>query len=945
MAIESLPGLLDRLHKGLDDIDAKAVEELRSAFANEAGRVLKWPRNQFIIAQALCEDQLGTYVAETGDKAHRFFYATPNPLTPIKKMEQADGFDATHSLVSADTTEKMRQRANVVHANLIERRVPTDLLIDLSSLDSFVYTAGESSEAKSTVDRALKNIGHVLRSAGETANWAVSIQPDFEHSCAILVFPDGTTVQFTGPQADAAPKERDLLRIITGPQAEEELARIKEAHAQAVAEGFNNNFLKRKVEKQRSKEVIEFLETLPRGARVVLALPNSYLLADCITYCFENDLVAVPLDPRLPEEKKRFIIEHSEAHALVDQNTMDAELGTAHDYSGAFLLIYTSGSTGDPKGVLLNKSAVVENAREVGKLHGFDKGHNHATCLPLFHCNALCMSLVGSLVFDQPFHLLEKFSVDGYMDLIRKNNIRTASIVPPLLERIVQEAPELPDCLEYFITAAAPLTSDLAGRFFELYGTKLVQGYGLSESVNFSFVMPKLSEEEFVEQYIRNQPPVGLPVPGSDMRLEDGEVLVKSGCLMSGYLKNEAATEEAFTPDGYLRTGDLGHFRDGFLVLSGRKKDVINRGGETIYPKDVEEEWRKIGLSGLYVSFGVSNNILSDDIGIWIESDDYGQLLTKFQNSFYRPSLVQTGEILRTSVYKPQRRKMRETLVTRSINLNMYQALSDRCRKIAKTIVASFILSEVEGRHNYIYQAAKAFLNAAPVYGGTVRLPEEVSASLDAFESFLPFLMSGSLMGDDLMRENRGLWRSIMMGFPMGEYAKLCADFLMRGDRLAGRVLELGSGVGNTSNQIIDVAGDSYIRSDLGRDLNPGFGKGSYMSLDFNQPLGVDDIDLVVSTNALHCANDKGKTLKHIFDALVEGGTIVFAEGAPNTHNRIPWALSAFYGMFDGWWNVGGFIERSEWVRHLDEAGFRNIGWSILRAGHHDLGGLIWAKK
>ena len=311
---------------------------------------------------------------------------------------------------------------------------------------------------------------------------------------------------------------------------------------------------------------------LPKGARLAIILENSYKLAQIIRYCFENDLVAIPIDPSLPYDKRDFLIKHSEASAIIKNDSFKSGLHASHRYDGDFLLIYTSGSTGDPKGVLLSKEAVIENARIVGKLHGFDKGYNHATCLPLFHCNAICMSLVGSIIYNQPFFLLEKFSAQKYVDLIENNAVKTASIVPALLESIVAEKVKLPKNFEYFITAAAPLSSDLAKRFFDLYGPKLVQGYGLSEAVNFSFVMPKLGEADFIEQYIKQYPPVGLPIDGSEVRIEDGEVLVRNKSLMRGYIKNSEATAKAITVDGFLRTGDTGYFRGQFLVIKWKKE-------------------------------------------------------------------------------------------------------------------------------------------------------------------------------------------------------------------------------------------------------------------------------------------------------------------------------------------------------------------------------------
>lgn len=685
------------------------------------------------------------------------------------------------------------------------------------------------------------------------------------------------------------------------------------------------------------------LEKLPIGARVATVIESNYCLAEIIKYCFEHDLVIIPIDPKLPKHRIDFIIQHSEASVVVRNDSFDELSKEFHRPKGDFLIIYTSGSTGEPKGVVLSKEAVVANAKQVGKIHGFDKGSAHATCLPLYHCNALCMSLVGSIVFRQKFLLLEKFSVEEYFKLIEENDVATASIVPALLEKIVQERHDLPKCLDYFITAAAPLSSNLALRFYNLYGPKLVQGYGLSEAVNFSFVMPKLDEDDFVTEYIQNHPPVGIPVQGTEVKIVDGEVLVKGQNLMREYLKNPMATKDAFDDDGFLKTGDLGAFRGKFLVLQGRKKEVINRGGETIYPIDIEETWQ--GLEVPSVAMAVSNNLLGDDIGMCIETTDPVALATQISKLHYRPVAVQTGKILRTSVGKPQRKKMGESLVSNSFEPELYKALLNRCHEIARKITGINLSTKERTRAAYILNQAELLYRESGYTKTSAILDNDIAYALDVFEEEITDLMCDRATGEDVMQRHKGLWRKLMSGFPMGQYAQLCASFLIARNLLQGEVLELGAGIGNTSNLLESYVSKDFIRSDLGRDLNSRFSIGKYMSIDFDSPLSIRNQQTIFATNAIHCAGDKQATLNYIYDSLTEGGYFVLAEGEPITHKNTPWALNMFYGMFDGWWNVSGFIQRTEWLEMFKNAGFKDIGWSVLRAGHHDLGGLIWGRK
>jgi hypothetical protein len=119
---------------------------------------------------------------------------------------------------------------------------------------------------------------------------------------------------------------------------------------------------------------------------------------------------------------------------------------------------------------------------------------------------------------------------------------------------------------------------------------------------------------------------------------------------------------------------------------------------------------------------------------------------------------------------------------------------------------------------------------------------------------------------------------------------------------------------------------------------------GTVERYDFNEPGNWRDRDTIFAVNALHCARDKVATLGYLREMLREGGALVLGEGRPYTDaGRTPWALNAFFGLFRGWWDIGGFVSRESWLAALREAGFTKIGFAVRRAGAHDLGGVIWA--
>ena len=183
----------------------------------------------------------------------------------------------------------------------------------------------------------------------------------------------------------------------------------------------------------------------------------------------------------------------------------------------------------------------------------------------------------------------------------------------------------------------------------------------------------------------------------------------------------------------------------------------------------------------------------------------------------------------------------------------------------------------------------------------------------------------------------------------MGSYAELARTVLSARGLLRGPVLEVGSGVGNTTALIAPLVQGGFTWSDGNPELVArGTWPGRGVVYDFDRPPPGDlrEFTAIVATNALHCAADKGATLAWLRSLLVTGGTLVLAEGAsPTAPDGTPWALDYLFCAFGGWWDRTGFLTRWEWLRLLDEAGFEQLGYSVLRAGRHDLGGVVWGRN
>jgi acyl-CoA synthetase (AMP-forming)/AMP-acid ligase II len=187
-----------------------------------------------------------------------------------------------------------------------------------------------------------------------------------------------------------------------------------------------------------------------------------------------------------------------------------------------------------------------------------------------------------------------RFKPDTFFDIVERVRPTTFSAVPTIYGMLVALPPEVkPDTssLRYAVCGAAPMPVELMRKFEQRYGVPIVEGYGLSEGTCGSTSNPI--------DGVRKPGTVGVAMPGTRVGIMDsagelisggsaGEVVVKGPTVMRGYLNRTEETAKTIV-DGWLHTGDIGFLdADGYLTLIDRAKDMIIRGGENIYPKEIE---------------------------------------------------------------------------------------------------------------------------------------------------------------------------------------------------------------------------------------------------------------------------------------------------------------------------------------------------------------------
>jgi malonyl-CoA/methylmalonyl-CoA synthetase len=253
------------------------------------------------------------------------------------------------------------------------------------------------------------------------------------------------------------------------------------------------------------------------------------------------------------------------------------------------LVIYTSGTTGRPKGVPLSHANLLASAHAVRLAWRWTPEDDLALALPLFHVHGLGVGLHGTFTTGARATLIPRFAPAEIGRSIHKGCSLFFG-VPTMYHRLA-DSPELGELrrLRLAVSGSAPLPAELFDAVRAGSGQVVLERYGMTETI-------MLVSNPYDGQ--RRPGTVGFPLPGVEVRLSDreggtAEIQVRGPNVIRGYLDSPAADAEAFTADGWFRTGDLGELDEaGYLRISGRAKELIITGGYNVYPREVEEVLR-----------------------------------------------------------------------------------------------------------------------------------------------------------------------------------------------------------------------------------------------------------------------------------------------------------------------------------------------------------------
>jgi long-chain acyl-CoA synthetase len=389
---------------------------------------------------------------------------------------------------------------------------------------------------------------------------------------------------------------------------------------------------------------------------------------------------------------------------LLDEqpDTLDNDDPTTLDDES--LLVYTSGTTGPPKGVVLTQYNMLVDAYGISGAQGITGNQRMMCVLPIHHVNGTIVTLVTPLFVGGSTVLNYRYSSHHFWERLANEHVNVVSVVPTLLQFSCEYADELAEKGEsiygpgithehlshfrHLICGAGTLAIQLTKRFEDQFGFPILHGYGLSESTCYSCFLPVDIDWSTHQTWMQEHgyPSIGIPISTNEMAIFDpagkgerlgpgerGEICIRGHNIMKYYFQRPDANAETFN-FGWFRSGDEGFYltdeRDReFFFITGRIKELINRGGVKFSPFDIEEVLLEIPGINVGLAIAFENDYFGEEVGAYIvpkegtslneeEILEHCRQTLTFEKS---PKVVVFGEdVPVTSTGKYQRLKLRE---------------------------------------------------------------------------------------------------------------------------------------------------------------------------------------------------------------------------------------------------------------------------------------------
>ncbi|MGP1450269.1 MAG: long-chain-fatty-acid--CoA ligase [Wolinella sp.] len=389
---------------------------------------------------------------------------------------------------------------------------------------------------------------------------------------------------------------------------------------------------------KESDRIASFLtkEGIGKGDCVAVIMANSWEYVATIFGVFRTGAILVPINTMLKSDEMQYVIKDSgaslafvsgkffketqwllytaglkkivwhDADILYDEQNisyssipyngiLDTEWASGDENIAA--IIYTSGTTGFPKGAMLTHNNFISNLQAVSTHIKVRQNDRFIVYLPMFHVFTLTTTILLPMYSACTLVIIKQLM--PFSNILKQVLLKRVSIfigVPDVYNALIRA--KLPwyfmwfNSIRIFVSGASALSDTILQRYKEKFKRAvMIEGYGLSEC------SPIVAVNKLEKQCASS---VGTPLPGYEVKIvnkelievprgEKGEIIVKGGCVMKGYLNHEEATQNTII-NGWLLTGYIGYMdEDGFIYISDRKKDLIISKGINIYPREIEE--------------------------------------------------------------------------------------------------------------------------------------------------------------------------------------------------------------------------------------------------------------------------------------------------------------------------------------------------------------------
>jgi aminotransferase len=509
----------------------------------------------------------------------------------------------------------------------------------------------------------------------------------------------------------------------------------KNKHREFILDDINNSILTFGEFDKKAKNLAAILKHhgFSKGNHVSIMMENSSSLAILYFACLYSGIIVVPINPSVTNDEFFEILKSSNSNAIffsdstihkinlqdltnskksifyfgekpINVNLQEIILLNPNDEcsenftpfynmddNDVMSIVYSAGTTATPKAVVHRIKEFVQNAQSFGNLLGINSQNRFCNILSMTYLGGYYNLLILPYVLESSVVLSHTFDPSmalNFWDSIIKHNVNTLWLVPSIMSMILEtdrNEKGINYCknnIKLCLTGTAPLPLTVRNEFEKKYGITVYQNYGLSETFFISTNSPKFFPKE--DSVGKKLPEINIKIIDKneiEVTGEEGEILVQSPYLMNGYFDSEENVIKEIHENTWFKTGDFGKISsDGYLFVTGRKKDVIIRGGINISPASIENILHEHTSVLECAVIGIPNKFQGEEIIAVVKitnSSDFENVKNELSvlcknkiSSIKQPThIIELGEFPKAAYGKIQKNKIKSWIMQNKNNL------------------------------------------------------------------------------------------------------------------------------------------------------------------------------------------------------------------------------------------------------------------------------------